>query len=272
MRRASATVAATAALLAATAVAAVLAGCGQRPSSSDDASVVQAGDRATQGGLFEYYVQQVARTTPEALDPGARQRLGDDLEKLQAAARVAEASQDTATRYALELQRLELLAKAGAARAGVFNEPAEAEVEAAYDAFVAELPASEYRVAHILVPTESDALGIIARLGAGADFSEVAREESADDSRSSGGDIGWLHPGTLPQEFTDAVQSLEQGQYTRRPVKTPYGWHVIKLLDTRRGEVPPLERVHAQVVANVVQERYRQYLDRVWREQQGRER
>jgi len=244
-----------------------LIACDQRQAGVDDSKAAGLGGQQSTPTLLDYYVRQAAKGPAGNLDAVTLQALKQDLEKLQAAARVAEADPDPDIHNSVELQRLELLARSGAAKAGVFDEPTDAEVLAAYDAFVAGRPASEYHVAHILVPMENAALGVIRRLAEGADFAELARQESADDSRIRGGDIGWVYPGKLPAEFTAACESLEPGQYTAVPVRTAYGWHVIKLLETRAAAAPPLEQVRAQIVANLKQERYQQYLTKVWLEQ-----
>jgi peptidyl-prolyl cis-trans isomerase C len=115
-------------------------------------------------------------------------------------------------------------------------------------------------VAHILVPTEAGAVRVIRKLNDGAGFAALAKAESADDSRSRGGEIGWVNSGTLPKSFTDAAAALEPGQYTTRPVKTPYGWHVIRLLERRAASAPPLENIRAQLIANLQREKYQAFL------------
>ena len=235
-----------------------LAGCAGK--SPEEVVVTKAGDREITAGLFAAYIKQVAKGTPEQLDQAYRERLLQQLVQLTLAADREVALADKKTAAQAELQRLELYAKAGAARAGVFAAPTQAELQQAYDAFVKGQPAAEFRVAHILVPTENMALGIIRQLGQGKDFANLARNQSADDSRSRGGELGWIHPGPLPKEFTDAVAALKIGQYTTQPVKTPYGWHVIRLLETRSATVPPLADVQAQLVVNLQQQRYENFL------------
>jgi peptidyl-prolyl cis-trans isomerase C len=230
------------------------------PNAAGGTTLSTANGQQVDAGLFAAYVQQTARSTPERLDAATRARLLQDLANLQTAADNAARDQDAATRYAVELQRLELLSRAGATKAGVFAEPSQADLEAAYQAFIAERPASEFHVAHILVPTENIALDVIRRLSEGGNSAAIAAKDSGDDSKTRGGDIGWIYPGKLPKPFTDAVQGLEVGQYTRQPVQTAYGWHVIKLLETRGRDAPSLESVRAQLVVNLQQERYRAYL------------
>ena len=240
---------------------ALLGGCTKAP-SGEDAVVARAGEREITAGLFAAYTQQVARGKPEQLDAAYRARLLQQLVQVTKAAEAEAALKDRGTRYSVELLRLDLLAKAGATRAGAFAAPTEAELHQAYDAFVKSQPAAEFHVAHILVPTETIALGVIRRLGEGANFAALAKTESVDDSRGRGGDLGWLHTGSLPKPFTEAVAALKPGDYTHIPVKTPYGWHVIRVLETRPGAVPPFEDVRAQLATNLQQQRYETFLKR----------
>lgn len=240
---------------------AVLAGCAKAP-GSDDRVVAHAGDHEITQGLFAAYTQQVARGKPEQLDAAYRERLLKELVQLTVAAEREAALADRDTAYRAALERLQLFARAGATRAGVFAEPSAAELQAAYDAFVNGQPPAEFHVAHILVPTETMALGLVRKLAEGANFATLAKAESADDSRARGGDLGWVRPGPLPKPFTDAVATLKAGEYTKTPVKTPYGWHVIRVLETRRADVPPLADVRAQLVVNLQQQRYEAFLKR----------
>lgn len=232
----------------------------ENSSAASSAMLSTTAGQQVDAGLFAAYVQQSARSTPERLDAATRDRMMQDFANLQTAATNAARDQDAATRYAVELQRLELLARAGATKAGVFAEPSEADINAAYQSFIAEQPASEFHVAHILVPTENIALDVIRRLNEGGNFAAIAAKDSGDDSKTRGGDIGWIYPGKLPKAFTAAVQALKVGQYTTQPVQTPYGWHVIKLLESRGRDAPSLESVRAQLVVNLQQDRYRAFL------------
>jgi len=89
----------------------------------------------------------------------------------------------------------------------------------------------------------------------------MARQsESADDSKSRGGDLGWIAPGKLPAEFTGALRDLKAGQLAPKPVHTIYGWHLIKLIETRVATAPPFDQVKAQLATTLQQERYGKFL------------
>ena len=115
-------------------------------------------------------------------------------------------------------------------------------------------PSEELRASHILVKTEDEAKAIIKQLQGGADFAKLAKEKSTDTSAGNGGDLGYFGNGDMVPEFYAAAVKLKKGQYTKDPVKTQYGWHVIELTDRRTKAVPKFEEVKDQVKDQVTQE------------------
>jgi peptidyl-prolyl cis-trans isomerase C len=132
------------------------------------------------------------------------------------------------------------------------NSVKDAEVKAEYDRAKASMPDKEYHARHILVETEAEAKAIIAKLKGGAKFEELAKV-SKDGSAANGGDLDWAAPNSYVPEFSKALVALNKGQITETPVKTQFGWHVIKLEDTRAPKIPPLEEVKQQVVESLQQ-------------------
>jgi peptidyl-prolyl cis-trans isomerase C len=128
-------------------------------------------------------------------------------------------------------------------------------VQAAYEAAVAGFePAMEYNAAHILVETEEEAKDLLAQIGGGADFAALATEHSQDPgSGANGGSLGWFGLGRMVPEFEAAVVGLEPGAVSQ-PVQTQFGWHLIRLDETRETTPPPLEAVRAEVENQVRQE------------------
>ncbi len=127
----------------------------------------------------------------------------------------------------------------------------EAVVQAAYDARFAEAPTGpEYNASHILVETEEAAQALIAELEAGADFVELARENSTGPSGPNGGQLGWFGAGMMVPPFEAAVAGMEPGTVSA-PVQTDFGWHVIRLNETREQMAPPLDEVRAQIEGEV---------------------
>jgi len=135
-------------------------------------------------------------------------------------------------------------------------------VVARYDEYIEGLPPEEEISArHILLETEEDALAVIASLQGGADFIELAAEESIGPSADRGGDIGYFGRGDVVPEFADAAFALEPGQTSETPVHSEFGWHVIKV-DERRAVAPPsLEEMRQQFVGEISQELIAEMLD-----------
>ena len=105
----------------------------------------------------------------------------------------------------------------------------------------------EYKAKHILVDSEEEAKAIIAALDNGEDFSKLAADKSLDVSGKKGGDLGWFSPEQMVKPFSDATAALEKGAYTKTPVHTDFGWHVIKLEDTREVGPPPFDAVREEL-------------------------
>lgn len=113
-----------------------------------------------------------------------------------------------------------------------------------YEKFVNENPASkEVRARHILVEEEEQAKALIVELDGGADFAALASEHSTGPSGAQGGDLGFFGEGQMVPEFADAAFSMEVGQYSKEPVKTQFGWHIIKVEENRLAEQPSFEEM-----------------------------
>ncbi|MEZ5771297.1 MAG: peptidylprolyl isomerase [Defluviimonas denitrificans] len=126
-------------------------------------------------------------------------------------------------------------------------------LKAAYDAkYGTTDPAKEFHAAHILVPTEDEAKAIKAELDGGADFATVAKEKSTGPSGPNGGDLGWFSAGMMVKPFEDAVMALAVDQVSD-PVQTEFGWHVIKLYETRDASVPTLDEAKDELSGDLRQ-------------------
>jgi peptidyl-prolyl cis-trans isomerase C len=112
-----------------------------------------------------------------------------------------------------------------------------------------------------LVPTKEKAEQLIKKLKGGAKFEDVAKAESTDNSKTSGGDLGWFTATRMVKPFADSVKGLKKGETTPEPVQTQYGWHIIKLEDTREVTPPPFDQVKAQVSKNLVQKKLVAYVE-----------
>jgi peptidyl-prolyl cis-trans isomerase C len=132
------------------------------------------------------------------------------------------------------------------------------EVRARYDKEIAaQPPVNEVHARHILVKTKEEAEAIIKELDGGADFQKLANEHTTDPSgKSNGGDLGYFGPGQMVPEFEKAAMALEPGSYTKEPVQTQFGWHVIKVEDKRPQQPPPFEQVEEQARSAVIRDKY----------------
>jgi peptidyl-prolyl cis-trans isomerase C len=231
--------------------------CAPKPpvQSQQPVAIAKVGGQPISTALFDYYVEKKTGQAPDKVDAGLKKRLLDDLIGIEATAAAGAPLAKPTDEQAIELARLEILSKVAEKAAGVYTAPSDQELQTAYQSYVRSLPANEYHVAHILVATEALAVRAVLDLDHGADFPTLAKERSADDSKARGGDLGWISPGHLPKNLTDAVSTLKPGQYTKRPINTPYGWHVIKLIETRPAAAPPFDQVKAQLAVNLQQER-----------------
>ncbi|MGJ8615765.1 MAG: peptidylprolyl isomerase [Sulfitobacter sp.] len=126
-------------------------------------------------------------------------------------------------------------------------------IQAAYDEEYADANlGEEYNAAHILVETEEEAKAIVEELAGGADFAKLAKEKSTGPSGPSGGSLGWFGAGMMVPDFEAAVVDMETGAVSA-PVKTQFGWHVIKLNEKRTAEAPTLESVREELDLQVRQ-------------------
>ncbi|WP_411956729.1 peptidylprolyl isomerase [Paracoccus homiensis] len=173
------------------------------------------------------------------------------LDQLIRQTAVSETGSETAgVRAQLELQRRNTLAAAAVTEIAE-AEPADDEIQAAYDKLFADAePSTEYSAAHILVDTEEKAKELKAELDEGADFGTLAEENSTGPSGPNKGDLGWFSADQMVAEFGDAVKAMEKGQISD-PVQTQFGWHLIKLNDSRVQEAPALDEVREQLVQMV---------------------
>jgi len=138
----------------------------------------------------------------------------------------------------------------------------DADVQKEYDKFKAQATGTEYKARHILVEKEDEAKALIAQLKAGAKFDELAKKNSKDPgSAPNGGDLDFAGPGSYVPEFSAAMVALKKGEYTETPVKTQFGYHIIKLEDTRAAQFPPLADVKPQIQQRLAQQKAAAFRD-----------
>ncbi len=159
---------------------------------------------------------------------------------------------DTPKRVELALENMELaLISAEVMREIIDAKVTDEAIQAAYDARYADFEGTpEFNASHILVPTEEEAMAITQEIRDGADFAETAKTKSTGPSGPNGGELGWFGPGQMVPEFEGAVVNMEVGTVSD-PVQTQFGWHVIKLNDSRKQDAPALDAVRGEIVGEV---------------------
>jgi peptidyl-prolyl cis-trans isomerase C len=259
------------------ACAVMIAACGKgqqamTPAGSDKPAAAAAAPAvATVDGTpisradYDFYTKRLlqGRAATE-LTPEQKNQILDEMISMQLIASQAvkdglEKDPDVAT--SLQVLRLRILADAESQKYLKDKEPTDAELHAEYDTAVAGLDKTEYHARHILVPTKEAAEAAIKKVKGGAKFEDVAKTESTDSSKAGGGDLGWFTLARMAKPFGDAVKTLKKGEMTQVPVQTQFGWHVIKLEDTRESPPPPFEQVKQQVSQGVMQKKLAAYVD-----------
>ncbi|WP_413717848.1 peptidylprolyl isomerase [Silicimonas sp. MF1-12-2] len=175
--------------------------------------------------LFEGILDQLVQQT----------LLGESVDELSLGSRIVLENESRSLRAAEEIQRI---------TDSAISEDA---VQKAYDAAYANAePETEYNASHILVATEEEAQALIDELAGGADFATLAQEKSTGPSGPNGGQLGWFGPGAMVAPFEEAVVAMEVGTVSV-PVQTQFGWHVIRLNETRLKDAPALDAVRGEL-------------------------
>jgi peptidyl-prolyl cis-trans isomerase C len=205
------------------------------------------------------YMEQRQRRSPGS--PADKKAVLEELISLELVRQAGEAQgidKSPEVQAQLAQQRRAIIASAAFQKQLEENPITEEELKALYDEKTQ--AGSEYKARHILVKDKETAENLIAELDKGADFAELAKEHSTGPSGKSGGDLGWFAPKSMVKPFSDAVIDMEKGAYTKEPVKTQFGWHIIQLEDTRKTTPPPFEQVKPQLEMMVRSQRVQDYI------------
>jgi peptidyl-prolyl cis-trans isomerase C len=251
------------------AVALMFTGCAQKPGATTPAAKVDnvavVDGHAISRNTYNFYVKGVAGKPAEDLTPAQRAELLENLVRGEVIASAAEkdglAAKDE-TRAVMELTRLQVLQQAASQAYLKDRKPSAEEIQAEYDLQVGQISRTQYRASHILVPTQAAAQKIIDELGKGASFADLAKRNSTDaGSKDRGGDLDWFSPEGMTPPFAKAVAAMKKGEISKVPVQTQFGFHVIKLVDTREAAPPPLDSVKDRLVQIVEAKKFKAYTD-----------
>ena len=256
------------ALVAASAIG--LAACNPKagtgtPAASTKPPVATVNGKAISAEAFAVWAQAQTNKKVEELTADQRKQVLEGIENLYVSAQEAEkqnigADPEVAAR--IELDRLNVLAASMFQKYIKEKTATDADLKAEYDRQIAGMPKQEFHASHILVKDESQAKDIVAQLGKGAKFDALAKKYSIDPgSKDKGGDLNWFTPEKMVKPFSDAVGKLSKGEYTKEPVQTQFGWHVIRLDDTRPINPPPFESVKDRLGQFVQQRQVHDYIE-----------
>jgi peptidyl-prolyl cis-trans isomerase C len=207
-------------------------------------------------------VQQVARSgrpmTPEVEKQIKDEVIAREIFIQEAQKQGLEATDDF--KVQMELARQTILIRELFTSYQKANPVSEADLKAEYDKFASANSGKEYHAHHILVEKESEAKAIIAQLKKGGKFDEIAKKSSKDPgSGAKGGDLDWANPANYVPEFSAALTKLAKGKMTETPVKTQFGYHIIRLDDVRDAQLPKFEDVKPQIEKQLSQQKMGKY-------------
>ena len=245
--------------LSAIATAALLAALAPAVSAQNVAIV---NGKAVPKARVDALMQQVSRSgrpmTPEIEKQIKDEVIAREIFIQEAQKQGLETSEDF--KVQLELARQTLLIRELFTAYQKANPVADADLKAEYDKFAAANSGKEYHAHHILVEKESEAKAIIAQLKKGGKFEEIAKKSSKDPgSGAKGGDLDWANPSNYVPEFSAALTKLAKGKMTETPIKSQFGYHIIRLDDVRDAQLPKFEDVKPQIEKQLQQQKMAKY-------------
>jgi peptidyl-prolyl cis-trans isomerase C len=200
---------------------------------------------------------KVATAQGQADSPELRKKIRDDMISLelmaQEATRLGLNKKDEVVQQ-VDMARQQVLVSAFVQDYAKSHPITENAIKQEYDNLKTNLGSKEYNARHILVETEADAKSIIAQLGKKAKFEKLAEKSKDAGSAKQGGSLGWSVPANLVPPFAEAMIKLKKGEYTKQPVQSQFGWHVIMLDDTRDLKLPSLEELKPKLQQHLQQQ------------------
>jgi peptidyl-prolyl cis-trans isomerase C len=238
------------------ALAAVSPACAQDAQETDDTLIATVNGQPYALDLFRAFYGERLQQTGAQNSPQLQEQAFNEFMNLVVASQEGEKRKlsDTAeVQTALELQRMMVLSAAALQAIGAESNPSEEELQQAYENFVEQSQRTEYKARHILVDDKEKAQALIKQLdeAKGEGFEKLAEENSLGPTAEKGGDLGWFDSRRMVKPFADAVAEMEPGSYSEQPVQSQFGWHVIKLEETRTAEPPSFEQAKPQLEALV---------------------
>jgi peptidyl-prolyl cis-trans isomerase C len=230
--------------------------CAALPATAQNVAIVNG--KPVPKTRMDALASQIAKSgrpvTPEMSEQLKEEVIAREVFMQEAQKRGLDGSDDFRTQ--MELARQTLLIRELFADYQKKNPVTDADIKAEYDKFVAANGGKEYKARHILVEKEDQAKAIIASLKKGGKFEDIAKKQSKDPgSGANGGDLDWANASSYVPEFSQAMIKLNKGQTTDAPVKSQFGWHVIRLDDVREAQLPQMEEVKPQITQALQQQK-----------------
>lgn len=234
------------------------------PESMDPNVLLTVNGQNVTKAMYGLYFQDRMRGVPEAqTSPQMQMGVLNELSNILLVAQDAQAKgidQREEVAATLELLKAKLLTQTAIQEYAKEHQPSEDQIKTYYEAEYAGKTGKEYKARHILVKEEETAKDLIGQLDKGGDFAELAKQHSTGPTGKNGGDLGWFEAKQMVKPFSDAVIAMEKGSYTKEPVKTQFGWHVIQLEDARETQPPGLENVRDEITNSLQQKGLAEYM------------
>ena len=214
--------------------------------------------------VYEHYLNQANSRPNTPKGSVTREKIINELvnrELLYQAAVKDKIDKDKDVKFQLEQLRINTMIQGLLAKIAKKNPVSDKDMKAEYDKRIGGANLAEYKARHILLKTEEEAKTVIAELDSGSKFNELAKKKSTGPSAKDGGDLGWFNPGQMVPPFSQAVSQMKKGDYTKTPVKTQFGWHVIKLEDTRKPEPPKFADIKDKIGVIMQNQRIQEYIE-----------
>jgi peptidyl-prolyl cis-trans isomerase C len=242
---------------------AILSALAVNPAFADDKAAATVNGVSIPQSRVDMRVK-IATSQGQADTPELRRAVRDDLISLEVLAQEAKKkglNKDPEVIQQIELADQSVLVSAFVQDYAKNHPISDDQLKQEYDKLKVNLGSKEYKARHILVDSEAEAKSIIAQLGKKGNFDKIAKAKSKDaGSADKGGELDWAVPSNFVPPFASALTSLKKGAYTKEPVKSQYGWHVIKLDDVRDLKMPSFEDLKPQIQQRLQQQSIQEYV------------
>jgi peptidyl-prolyl cis-trans isomerase C len=242
---------------------AIISALAVNPAFAEDKSAATVNGVAIPQARVDLRVK-IAASQGQSDSPELRKAVRDDMINLEVLAQEAKKmglDKDPEVVQQTELAEQSVLVGAFVQDYAKNHQISDDQLKQEYDKLKVNLGKSEYNVRHILVDTEDEAKAIIAQLGKKGKFDKIAKEKSKDaGSAEKGGSLGWAVPSNFVPPFANALVSMKKGSYSKEPVKSQFGWHIIKLDEVRDLKVPSFEELKPQIQQRLQQKSIQDYI------------